>query len=136
MWTCPGGSFSQQRAQAQVGFPATHVAHGGSTLEQSISEGLHSVERIHAGVVLKGLYPVAGTLCWRSKQLGEEGAAEIKCYESITTPSFPCPCTTQWERGRRIGNEEVKLSLGKMGVLVLFLFLVILLIIHFHLAIN
>ncbi|OPJ81253.1 hypothetical protein AV530_009472 [Patagioenas fasciata monilis] len=40
--------------------------HGGSTLEQSVPEGLHPVERTHVGEVCEGLSPM-GETPWRSR---------------------------------------------------------------------
>ena len=41
------------------------AAHGGPTLEQCVPEGLHTVEKTHAGAVLEELQPV-GSPRWSS----------------------------------------------------------------------
>ncbi|PKU42932.1 rna-directed dna polymerase from mobile element hypothetical protein [Limosa lapponica baueri] len=48
----------RRRAYTGAGFLAGNVAHGESKLEQSVPEGLHLVERTHAGAVHEELQPV------------------------------------------------------------------------------
>jgi len=55
----PGGSCGLQiGAHAGAGFLAGSVACEGSTLEQSVPEGLHPLKGTHAGAVCEELWPV------------------------------------------------------------------------------
>ena len=51
-------------AHTGADFLAGPVPHGGPTLEQSIPEGLHPMEKTHVGEVCEGLSPVGGTPRW------------------------------------------------------------------------
>jgi len=82
-------------------FLAGPVTPWGSILEHSIPEGLHPVERIHAGAVHEELQPMGSTLIGavheglsavagipmlEHEEYEEEGAAETKYYEQTTIP--------------------------------------------------
>lgn len=45
----------------------------------------------------------------------EEGRAEKTPYKLTTTSSFPIPLHHSKEGGRRVGNEGLKLVLGRRG---------------------
>ena len=103
---------------------ARPVAHGGSTLEFSVPEGLYPVERTHAGAVLEELQPMGrthvgegreGSYLWEEPHDGEEheeeGAAEMKCYELTTTPFSLSLCPACGEE--EVEELGVKLSLGR-----------------------
>ncbi|GAB0181367.1 epimerase family protein SDR39U1 [Grus japonensis] len=63
----PGRTCGPWRgAHAGAGLLAGKVAHGGPTLEQSVPDGLHPVERTHTRAVLGELSPLGGTPCWSS----------------------------------------------------------------------
>jgi len=58
----PGRSCSPGTgARAGADFLAGTVAHGGHTLEQSVSEGLYPIKKIRAGAVCEELQPVGRT---------------------------------------------------------------------------
>ena len=101
-------------------------------LEQS--EGLHPMERTHAGAVCEGLQPmgrtnareahgglspVGGTLRWsrgrvRSPPPEEEGAAETTCGELTPTP-IPHPPALLGDVGRESTSEAVPRKKGGVG---------------------
>jgi len=98
--------------------------HGGSTLEQSTSEGLHPMERTHAEAVLEELQPVGKPMLQQSvnclpwvgphaeagEKSAEEGAAERTCDEPTATPipGPPAPLS-----GEEVQNFGVKFIPGR-----------------------
>lgn len=62
---------------------AGSVIHGGLMLEQSVPEGVCSMEGTHVGAVCGGLYSMGGTAGCCEK----EGVAETRCYEPSATPT-------------------------------------------------
>jgi len=94
-------------------------------LELSVHEGLHSMERTHAGAALEELQPVGsthtgevcegespvgGTLCWsRGCARGERNSRDY-CYElTVTlTPCSPAPLRREEadESGEKLFEEE------------------------------
>ncbi|KAM9590860.1 uncharacterized protein ACIBXB_005909 [Morphnus guianensis] len=99
----------------------------GPTLELSIPEGLHPVERTHAGAVRGELQPVEGPtlekfvedcLPWEGPHAGaggefeEEGVEETTCDELTAIPVPPSTCATQGEEVEKIRSEAEP---GKKG---------------------
>lgn len=129
----PGKSCGLWReAQARAGFLAGPVTHGGPALEQSVPERLHPMGRAHAQTVPEGLYPVGRAHAGAEGKCEKEGAAERNCCGLTMTP-IPLPHLGPGRGGRRVGNEAVKLSLGrnrgggKVVLVLSFFFLTILL---------
>ena len=61
---------------AGAGCLAGPVASGGPTLEQSVPEGLHPMERTHTGAFPEGLYPVGRAYTGTEEKCEKEGAIE------------------------------------------------------------
>jgi len=103
-----------ERSPGRSSFSAGPVLHGGPTLEQPVLEGLNPMERNHAGAVLEGLQPEGSAHAGAGEKY-EEAVAERSCHGLTTTP-IPHPPALLGGRGRGgLGNEEVKLSLGRRG---------------------
>lgn len=80
------------------------VAGGGSFLEQSSSEGLYSVERIHTGGVLKERHSVVRiSHAEAHEQCKEARMTEIKYHGLISIPHLAAPLR---ERVKGLGIEE------------------------------
>lgn len=80
------------------------VAGGESFLEQSISEGLSSMERIHTGVVLKEQYSMVRISHAEAHEKCEEkGVIEIKYHGLI---SIPCLAALLRKEVEGLGMEE------------------------------
>ena len=95
---CPEGSCSLWRPYAGACSPDRNCGLGRTHNGAGYPEGLQPVARIHAG---------AGEKC------EEEG--EGNCYGLTTAPHSPSTlcCAMGEGGGRGLGNEGVKLSLGK-----------------------
>ena len=78
------------------------AAHGEEpTQEQSVPDGLYTVERIHAGAVCGELQSVGRSHIW--------GSSETKCYEPTATPIPQTPVPL----GAKAEELGMKLSLGR-----------------------
>lgn len=81
-------------------------------LDQTIPEGLHSMERTHAGALLEELHHMGMTQIGAGEKCEEEGVAERSSYGQTITP-IPHPAAPVGGRGdRRVRNGGGKLSLG------------------------
>ena len=96
--------------------------HVGHTLDQSVPEGLHPVERTCAWAVCEELQPVGGTravevhggLCpmggiphWSRGRLWGGRSGRDNAWWTYWNPHFLSPCTNQ---GEQVENSGVKLS--------------------------
>ena len=108
---------SPRGARVQAGA----VACGEHTLEQSVPEGLHPVERTHAGAVLEELQPLEGPKLellmkdclpwerphvWVGEKCEEEGESERNCYGLTATPIPHPACTTPGKEVEQLGMKE------------------------------
>lgn len=97
---------------------------GGSILEQSIPEGLHSLERTHSGAILQELQPVGQShtgavhkemVPWQALHTG----ARQKCEEVLTMKTTCCGLTASPIPHLNAHRVEVsgmkELSLGRTG---------------------
>lgn len=86
LYHIPGRSCSLWGGvHTEAGLLTEVVVGGESFLEQSISEGLSSLERIHSGAVLKELYPVV-RISHAEAHEQWKGVAEMKYYGFISIP--------------------------------------------------
>lgn len=87
---------------------------GGSILQQSIPEGLHSLERTHSGAILQELQPVG-----RSHTGAVHTGAREKCEEVLTMKTTCCGLTASpipHPNAHRVEESGMKeLSLGRTG---------------------
>lgn len=114
----PGRSCSLcRRVHTEARLLKEVEAGGGSFLEESISEGLFSVERINTGAVLKEQYSVVTTSHAEAHEKCKEGGVtEVKCHGLISIPHLTAPLREKveglrmeewswaWEEGGRHGE--------------------------------
>lgn len=111
----PGRSCSLwRRVHTGAGLLTEDVAGGTSVLEQSSSEGLYSVERIHTGAVLKERHSVVRiSHAEAHEQCKEERVTEIKYHGLISIPHLAAPLR---EEVKGLGMEEWSWAWEEAGV--------------------
>lgn len=78
-------------------------------LEQTIPEGLRSMEGIHAGELLEELHRMRMTQIGAGEKCEEEGVADRSSYGQTITPIPHPPAPIVGGRGdRRVRNEGMK----------------------------
>ena len=82
------------------------------TQEQPVPEGLHPMERTHAGAVCEGLSPMGGTPRWSRGRVWRGRSSREDLVRADHSPCSSSTCAAWQGGGRKVGNEGVKLSLG------------------------